>query len=65
MTTKANQAILKRFKFCKNGKILRRAVGQDHNRAKKTGDKIRKSRKWVLVSKWETKALKRMVGKVK
>ena len=62
---KANQAILKRFKFTKNGKILRRAVGQDHLRAKMTGDKVRKSRKWVLVSKWETKALKKMVGKVK
>ena len=65
MGVKAKQAILKRFKFCKNGKILRRPVGQNHNRAKKTGAQVRKSRKWVLVSKWETKALKKMVGKVK
>ena len=62
---KAKQAILKRFKFTKNGKVLRRPVGQDHNRAKKTGNQIRKSRKWVLVSDWEAKALKKMVGKVK
>lgn len=62
---KAKQAILKRFKITKNGKILRRATGQDHSRAKKTGNQVRKGRKWVLVSKWETKAIKKMVGKVK
>ena len=62
---KAKQAILKRFKFTKSGKILRRPVGQNHSRAKKSGDKIRKSRKWVVLSKWETKAIKKMVGKVK
>jgi len=62
---KAKQAILKRFKFTKNGKILRRATGQDHLRAKKSGGQVRKKRKWILVSKWETKALKKMVGKVK
>ncbi|MBU4204893.1 50S ribosomal protein L35 [Patescibacteria group bacterium] len=62
---KAKQAILKRFKITKNGKVLRRPTGQNHYRAKKSGNKIRKSRKWVLVSKWETKAIKKMVGKVK
>ncbi|MBU3895739.1 50S ribosomal protein L35 [Patescibacteria group bacterium] len=62
---KAKQAILKRFKITKNGKVLRRPVGQNHSRAKKSGNKIRKSRKWVLVSKWEAKAIKKMVGKVK
>lgn len=62
---KANQAILKRFKFTKSGKILRRPVGQDHFRAKKSGARIRKSRKWVVLSKWETKAIRKMVGKVK
>ncbi|MBU2539674.1 50S ribosomal protein L35 [Patescibacteria group bacterium] len=62
---KANQAILKRFKITKNGKILRRKTGQNHYRSKKTGEQKRKGRKWILVSKWETKAIKKMIGKVK
>jgi ribosomal protein L35 len=62
---KARQSILKRFKFTKNGKILRRATGQNHFRAKKTGQQIRERRKWVTLSKWETKLIKRVVGKVK
>ncbi|MFH1036652.1 MAG: 50S ribosomal protein L35 [Patescibacteria group bacterium] len=56
---KTRKSISKRFKFTKNGKIMRRAIGQDHYRAKKSGDKIRKSRKWVLVSKSETKQIMR------
>jgi len=62
---KANQAILKRFKITKNGKVLRRLTGQNHFRAKKSGGKIRKSRKMVPLSKWEAKYVKRMVGKTK
>ena len=62
---KARQSILKRFKITKTGKVLRRPTGQNHFRAKKSGKKIRESRKWVLVSKWEAKAIKRMVGKIK
>jgi len=56
------KSILKRFKFTKTGKIMRRAVGLDHYRAKKTGEKIRKSRKWVLVSKSERKAIKKYLN---
>ncbi len=62
---KANQALLKRFKITKNGKIFRRATGQNHYRAKKTGQQKRAGRKWVLLSKWESKYVKRMIGKVK
>ncbi|MBU3934383.1 50S ribosomal protein L35 [Patescibacteria group bacterium] len=62
---KAKQAILKRFKITRTGKVLRRPTGQNHFRAKKTGAQIRKSRKWVLVSKWETKKIKQMIGKTK
>ena len=54
---KTRKSIAKRFKITKNGKILRRATGQDHYRAKKTGQKIRKSRKWVLVPKAEGKQI--------
>ena len=62
---KARQSILKRFKITKTGKVLRRPTGQNHYRAKRTGQQIRRSRKMVMVSKWETKMIKRIVGKVK
>lgn len=62
---KARQSILKRFKITKTGKVLRRPTGQNHYRAKKTGQQIRKRRKMVPVSKWEAKMIKRIVGKIK
>lgn len=62
---KARQALLKRFKITKTGKVLRRLTGQNHYRAKKTGQQIRKRRKLVPVSKWEAKLIKRVIGKVK
>jgi len=62
---KARQAILKRFKITKTGKVLRRPTGQNHYRAKRTGQQIRRSRKMVTVSKWEAKMIKQIVGKVK
>jgi len=55
---KTRKAITKRFKITKNGKILRRAVGQNHFLAKKSGAKKRKNRKWVEVSKEEAKLIK-------
>jgi large subunit ribosomal protein L35 len=58
---KTRKSISKRFKFTKTGKILRRATGLNHYRAKKTGEKIRKSRKWVLVSKNEAKKIKKLI----
>lgn len=58
---KTRKSIKKRFKITKTGKILRRAIGQDHYRAKKSGKKIRKSRKWVRVSKPDAKKLKKLL----
>ncbi len=58
----ARKSILKRFKITKTGKVLRRPTGQDHFRAKKSGKKIRKSRKWIVVSKWEAKKIKKLIG---
>jgi len=52
---KTKKSILKRFKITKTGKILRRVTGQDHYRAKKSGKKIRKTRKWVPLSKRKQK----------
>jgi len=58
---KTRKSILKRFKITKTGKILRRPVGQDHYRAKKSGKKIRQLRKWILVSKSEKKKIKQLL----
>jgi large subunit ribosomal protein L35 len=58
---KTRKSILKRFKITKTGKILRRPTGLNHYRAKKSGKKIRKSRKLVEVSKWEAKKIKQLI----
>jgi len=42
---KTRKAIKKRFKITKNGKVTRRAIGQDHFRGKKSGKRIRNTRK--------------------
>jgi len=60
---KTRKSILKRFKITKTGKILRRVTGQDHYRAKKSGKKIRKTRKWVPLSKAEAKIIKKFLKK--
>jgi len=58
---KSRKSITKRFKITKTGKILRRASGLDHYRAKKSGKKVRESRKWVKVSEGETKEIRRIL----
>jgi len=58
---KTRKSIAKRFKFTKTGKILRRAVGLNHNLAKKSGNQKRKSRKWVEVGKSEAKKIKKLL----
>jgi large subunit ribosomal protein L35 len=57
---KTRKSVSKRFKITKTGKVLRRATGQDHFRAKKSGKKIRQSRKWVEVSKPLAKKVKQL-----
>jgi large subunit ribosomal protein L35 len=58
---KTRKSILKRFKITKTGKILRRPTGLDHYRMKKSGKKIRKSRKWIPVSKAEAKIIRKLL----
>jgi len=58
---KIRKSFKKRFKITKTGKVLRRATGQDHFRAKKSGTKIQKGRKWVKVSKTESKKIKKLL----
>lgn len=58
---KTKKALTKRFKVTKTGKILRRLSGQDHYRAKKSGQARRKGRKWITVAKSEIKKIKRFL----
>lgn len=60
---KTKKALVKRFKITKNGKILRRATGQNHNRAKKTGEQKRKGRKWVPLNIKEKQRIKKFLTK--
>lgn len=60
---KTRKSISKRFKITKTGKVLRRRTGLDHYRAKKSGKRIRKSRKLVPVSKAEVKKIKKLILK--
>ena len=57
---KTKKAILKRFKLTGTGKILRRQTGQNHYRAKKSGDTKRAKKKWVPLSSGEIKTLKKI-----
>ena len=59
---KTKKAIVKRFKITKNGKILRRATGQNHYRSKKTGEAKRKGRKWVTLSKKEAQRIRKYLS---
>lgn len=56
---KTRKSILKRFKITRTGKVLHRPPGQDHFRAKKSGKRIRRFRKWITLSRAEAKRIKR------
>lgn len=58
---KTRKSLKKRFKITKNGKVLRRATGQNHFRAKKKSKAKRKKKGWVPVSKGEAKIIKRLL----
>ena len=58
---KTRKSIKKRFKITRQGKVLRRAVGQNHFRAKKSGKKKRQTRKWVKVSGPLAKRIKKLM----
>lgn len=56
---KTRKSITKRFKITKTGKVLRRAIGQNHQLMKKSGEFKRTRKKWVEVSKPEAKKIKK------
>ncbi|MEA3295575.1 MAG: 50S ribosomal protein L35 [Patescibacteria group bacterium] len=59
---KTRKSITKRFKITKTGKVLRRAIGQGHNRAKKSGNQIRERKKWVKLCAVDAKKIKKLLG---
>jgi len=59
---KTRKSIKKRFKITKTGKVLRRAIGQDHNRTKKSGNTKRRLKKMVALSKVDAKKIKKLLG---
>jgi ribosomal protein L35 len=61
MPSKTKKSITKRFKITKNGKIMRRMSGQNHYRSKKTGERKRKGRKWIELSKGEAKQIRKFL----
>lgn len=62
---KTRKSITKRFKITKTGKILRRATGQDHYRAKKSKKKKRLMKKWIPLAKWEAKKIRKLLSFMK
>ncbi len=58
---KTRNSIAKRFRITKNGKILRRLTGQDHNLAKRSSKKSREMRKWVQLSPSETRVIRKIL----
>jgi len=58
---KTRKSIAKRFKITKTGKVMRRPIGQNHLRAKKSGEQKRKGRKWVRVSGPLSKKVKQLL----
>lgn len=58
---KTRKSVSKRFRITKNGKILRRAIGQDHFRAKKSGKAKRQGRKWITVTGPFAKQIKKLL----
>ncbi len=56
---KTRKSIKKRFKITKNGKVTRRAIGQDHYRGKKSGARIRKTRRTKILPAALAKTIKK------
>jgi ribosomal protein L35 len=58
---KTHNAISKRFKVTKGGKILKRAAGQDHYNARESGNTTRKKRRDKTQHPAFAKTIKKLV----
>lgn len=63
MKAKTRKSLSKRFKVTKSGKVLRRAVGQDHLLSKKSSKKKRALKKLIEVEPSQAKKIKKLLGK--
>jgi large subunit ribosomal protein L35 len=59
---KTRKSLKKRFKITKTGKVLRRPTGQNHFRGKKSGKRIRQTRKWKIMPKPLAKKIKKLIS---
>jgi len=59
---KTHQAIAKRFKITKKGKVLKRYCGQDHFNTRDPGKITRKKRRDTQMSKSFAKTIKQLVA---
>lgn len=62
MKNKTNKTVTKRIRITKNGKMIRKPIGQDHFRSRKNGSKIRKTHSTQDISAVDRKTLQRMLG---
>ncbi|MCK9446370.1 50S ribosomal protein L35 [bacterium] len=60
---KTRKSLVKRFKVTKSGKVMRRAVGQDHLLSKKSSQKKRSLKKMIEMSPSEAKIIRKILGK--
>ena len=58
---KSHNAISKRFKITKTGKVLKRAAGQDHFNSRESGKVTRNKRRDRTMSDSYTKSIKKLV----
>ncbi len=58
---KTRKSLVKRFKITKTGKVLRRAIGQMHYRAKNSGKKRREMKRLVEMKKQDAKKIKKSI----
>ncbi|MDO8668929.1 MAG: 50S ribosomal protein L35 [Candidatus Buchananbacteria bacterium] len=58
---KTRQAVAKRFKITKNGKVIKRTGGQDHFNARETGRVKRNKRRDTQIAKADQKNIKKMM----
>ncbi len=58
---KTRQAVAKRFKVTKNGKVIKRTAGQDHFNARESGNTKRQKRRDTSIAKVDCKNIKMMI----
>lgn len=60
--TKVHNAMAKRFKVTKTGKVLKRAAGQDHFNARESGKVTRAKRRDVRMSESYGRTIRRLAA---